>query len=314
RTAEGPAPTATAADLQALKLAAQALSGQGDGWTEILQGVPDAVTATALTMPAGTDLSAVPTSQLLMPFSGTVPLVRDPENFRVLLYDDTGKFSQAFPLTGVSGLIVTWSEDLNGSNGLDAGEDFNGNGVLDLRALPVEFYTNGITNPPVVSRVVIQARRVSDFSWMLTVRRRGDGALRSADIVVRFSDGADTNNERIFPATFIRGSQFVGVKVGADGVEPKIRKGKFIFDGVNAQWYRVRNVQEKSLLSPSTSFWANYDYLLELESDAVASAGSDASDGVMDGSDMSSMAGAMFPPGIVDVYPAGYRSFPETAD
>ncbi|MCA9036309.1 MAG: prepilin-type N-terminal cleavage/methylation domain-containing protein, partial [Planctomycetaceae bacterium] len=40
RTAEGPAPTATTADLQALKLAAQALSGQGDGWTEILQGVP----------------------------------------------------------------------------------------------------------------------------------------------------------------------------------------------------------------------------------------------------------------------------------
>lgn len=301
----------TNADLQALKLAGQTLASQGDGYTDLLDAVPVAVTSNTVTFDSSVDLSDIPSSTQLVSFVGSVPRVVDPELFEVVLFSNglspTGQnarvVSAAFPLLRVDTTTnqVTFAEDV-------AGADFNGNGLLDRTTLPATF-----GSPPSVSRVLLRARRTNDFQWFLTVRRRGDGAVRNIDVVVKFSDGVDATTERVFPTAFVRGSNIVGVGNAADGTVPNIVKGKFIFDATNAIWYRIQDVQTTPLLA-SGGFWATYQHRVLLETDAQASAGSDGTDdGVLNGSSTASFGGAMFLPGIVDVYPMGSRSMPTNA-
>lgn len=308
-------PGATQADLEALKLAGQAFASQGDGWTTMLDAVPTDVTTTTVTFGSAVDLSDIPSSSQL--FGGNAPLIVDPELFEVVLFSggvNSRVISVAYPLTAVDVSTagahrVTFSEDVNEDGSLQAAEDFNGNGVLDRNALPASF-----GSPPVVSRVLLRARRTNDFQWFLTVRRRGDGAVRNVDVVVKFSDGVDPTQERVFPATFINGNSVVGITETADGVEPNIVKGKFIFDATNALWYRIRDVQEEPIIASGPFDWSTYKYRVLLETDCRASTGADADDGVLNGSSTTSFGGAMFLPGIVDVYPMGSRSLPTGAN
>jgi hypothetical protein len=165
-----------------------------------------------------------------------------------------------------------------------------------------------------VGRVLLQSSRISDFSWMLNVRRRSDGMARRIDVIVRFNDGVSATDERLFEATFQAStfgspSNIVGVRIGADGVEPSIRKGSYVFDANNGIWYRIQDVEEEPLIT-SDPFWTNYDYRVTLETDIAAGEGA-GSDQALDGSDTSSWAAAMFPTGIVDIYPMGSRQLPD---
>ena len=308
-------PGVTALDLEALKLAGQTLASQGDGYTDILDAVPAAVSSTSVTFGSSVDLSDIPSSSQLVSFVGSAPRIVDPELFEVVLFSNgispTGQnarvVSAAFPLLAVDAGAkqVFFSED----NTITTGADFNGNGVLDRTTLPATF-----GSPPSVSRVLLRARRTNDFQWFLTVRRRGDGAVRNIDVVVKFSDGVDASTERVFPTAFVRGSNIVGVGNAADGTVPNIVKGKFIFDATNAIWYRIQDVQTAPLIASGPFSWGTYQHRVLLETDAQASAGSDGTDdGVLNGSSTASFGGAMFLPGIVDVYPMGSRSMPTNA-
>ncbi|MCA9064477.1 MAG: hypothetical protein KDA96_15510 [Planctomycetaceae bacterium] len=315
----------------ALQYLATAIANQGDGWETQVDTV--AIEDVTVKLPDGSlgiigavvssevDLSGTPSlASLGIPFVGGRPLIADPGLFRVVLYSENGKRAQAFPLTNVILLPsgdwgIMWSEDIDGDGGFDA--DFNDNDAADFRPLPAELLIPDVDsdgNADFRGRVLIQSRRMNDYNWFLTVRRRGDGAVRSVDVVVRYSDGVDPTEERVFQASFAGGSSVIGVKKWADGTEPNILKGKFVFDIVNARWYRIQDVQEKPLFA-SGSFWSNYDYLVTLETTPRLkdTAGTDGLDGSVDGSAPGGLTfgAAMFPPGIVDVYPMGSIGIPE---
>lgn len=239
----------TTADLEALKLLALSTVNQGDGWiTDIdatpvgLINSPNGIIGVQLPPPSELDLSAVGTSRMMLP--GTAPLdflIPDPELYRVVLYSEDNLHVQAYPLTHITPAnAVTWSEDTDGDGTGD--HDFNMSGTLnapeDIRPLPAEFENQ-------VSRVLLQSRRMNDFSWFLTVRRRSDGFVRSVDIVVRFTNGVDLKDERLYEATFVKGTNVIGLRYPADGTTPPLKRGKFIFDAQNARWYRIQDFRER---------------------------------------------------------------------
>ena len=325
---DGRGPAASAAHADAIRMIALNLANQGDGWeTQVDTQAGVVTTAGQVQLLTDNDLTQVPTSALALPTDGSGGyLVEDPEFYRIVLFSENGKFSQSFPLLALDNAtkVAYYTEDLNNNGAMDSGEDFNMNGALEQRSLPFEFRVDqdgdNLLEPgeEIASRVLLQSRKVSDFSWLLSVRRRSDGLARSIDVVVRFNDGVDITDERLFEATFLAGTRTVGVRLpsrvaAGDSTEPNIRKGKFIFDATNGVWYRIQDVQEPPLISPPGVPWATYDYLVTVETSIRASegAGSDGFDnGSLDGSDTSSFGGAMFPAGIVDVYPMGSRNVP----
>lgn len=354
--------TNSAADASALRLAALTLSSQGDGWTTDIDAVPLSLITTAdgtigVTLAAAPelDLTTVGTSALQVP--GTAPnqyLIADPELYRIVLFSGDGKHSQAFPLTHIdtSTNSVTWSEDTNADGTGD--HDFNMSGTMDapedIRPLPVEFAGE-------ISRVLLQTRKTNDFSWLLSVRRRSDGFARTVDIVVRYSDGVDPQDERLFEATFVKETNVVGIRFGT-GAPPAAKRGKFILDVQNAKWYRIQDYREKPTLNISWPYPA-YDAVVFTETRITDGAGEDQFskydssgatslllNGVLDSAQYESngmlanpkktdpsappaMIGvpeanylngngdsvldfglAMFPTGIIDVYPVGSMKMP----
>ncbi|MGB4706828.1 MAG: prepilin-type N-terminal cleavage/methylation domain-containing protein [Fuerstiella sp.] len=293
-----------------LRLMALALANQGDGWETQIDTPPGSLVPGGVQLSTDLDLSQVPTSQQVLPQDGNGGyLIEDPELYRIVLFSQDGQFSQAFPLVAIQSNIAYFTEDINGNNTRDALEDVNMNGIADVRNLSPEFRVdlnaNGTLEPgeEVVSRVLLQSVKISDYSWMLNVRRRSDGYARRVDIVVRFNNGVSAADERLFEATFVPSSYSVLVRLPSrvnvsDTTEPNIRKGKFIFDAVNGMWYRIQDVQ------PSTN--ANFDYLVTVQEQIRAS----------DGAGTLASAGpfgwAMFPTGIVDVYPMGPRNIPDS--
>ena len=86
-------------------------------------------------------------------------------------------------------------------------------------------------------------------------------------------------------------SKTSGVDLSGDPAEPFLKRGAFILDVENARWYRIANYQE----NPADSS----QYLVTTESAAV-----DSSPG--------GSGGAMFIPGVVEVYPLGSIPLPES--
>lgn len=313
----------TAAELDALRLQALAFANQGDGWETQIDAIPGSLVTGGVTLSTDLDLSGVPTSGNTLPPDGSGGyLIEDPELYRIVLFSETGKFTQAFPLVAIDTASNTafYTEDVNNNGTLDTGEDVNMTGSLDARSLPVEFRVDvdgdGTLEPgeEIVSRVLLQSRKVSDYSWMLNVRRRSDGHARRVDVVVKFNDGVSATDERVYEATFIPNSHSVWVRLpsrvtASDTTEPNIRKGKFIFDVTNGVWYRIQDVQEAPLF-PTGSF-VDFDYLVTVQQEIRPSDGAGTWTGVTpDGAGPFGLA--MFPPGIVDVYPLGSRNLPDS--
>lgn len=275
KTVFGANHTTSVADAQALRLAALAVSNQGDGWSTDIDAVPlslittaDGVIGVHLAAPTELDLTAVGTSMLQVP--GVAPdqyLIPDPELYRVVLYSGDARHTQAYPLTHIDTATnsLTWSEDTDADGNGD--HDFNMSGTMDasedIRPLPIEFGGE-------VSRVLLQTRRTNDFSWLLTVRRRSDGFARSVDVVVRYSNGIDPKDEQVYQATFVKGTNVVGIKFGG-ATPPVVKRGKFIFDVQNARWYRVQEYREKPTVNISWPY-PNYDAVVFTE-DSITEAG-----------------------------------------
>jgi len=323
-------------------------TNQGDGWSLDIDalalsivnvGTAAAPLITGVQLPQDLDLRDTATSQaLLSGFPGGPDfeyLIPDPELYRIVVYSLDGLRSQSYPLTHIDTTPVGagwqntayWSEDITGDGTAD--HDYNMNGSPDIRPLPVEFGA-------AIGRVIIQSRKVNDFNWMLTVRRRSDGFVRNVDVVVRYSDGADALNERLFLATFVKNSTAVGIVYPADGITPKFRKGGFIFDAQNARWYRIQDYRERPVGNIDWS-WPTYDAVVFTE-DSIADAGGEDQytldgslnsillNGIIDtvggvsedlrppGNNDGSMTYgfAMFPPSVIDVYPMGSMKMPSS--
>jgi len=300
----------SADQLASLQFLAAKLSRLGDGRTIQLDSSAAEVLLTSVnnvSYPVGVrlvdsvlpdDLVAVPTSASTRP-GGLIP---DPEIAEITLFSEDGRFSQTFPLTKTDAATLKcyWSEyDDQGNNPVD----YNGNGVSDIRSLPAEFLGK-------VGRVILRTVRDADFSWLLTVRRGSDGQARGVDVVIRYHTGIKPLDERIFPASFKSGLAVVGVNDAAD-TQPVLKRGAYVFDALNARWYRITNHETRPTpgLIPTSEagFWAAYKYRLTLECEVVANAGS-----FPTGGRSAVYSGAMFLPGVVDVYPMGSLSLPAT--
>jgi prepilin-type N-terminal cleavage/methylation domain-containing protein len=385
------APPPDAKYARALRLSAIAKAGQGDGWTTDIDAVPVGLINSpngfiGAQLPANLDLTAMPTSAStllannylpLPPHSSTAPpsaipltgsspsefLIPDPELYRVVLFSVDGRRSQAYPLTAINPMTneVFWSEDIDSSGpGSGTGNfDFNMSGTTnsatDIRALPREF-------GGAVSRVILQSRRLTDFSWMLTVRRRSDGFVRGTDIVVRAKNGADFKDEQLFAATFIKDTNIVGIRypyrtTPGDTTVPSLRRGKFVFDAQNALWYRIQDYKERPLGNIGWSY-PQYDAVVYTETEITEPGGEDQFtlfdssgtislllNGALDpgqfnasgivqqpftlvggvptalseaearpgnGDTVLDFGAAMFPSGVVDVYPMGSMPLPSS--
>ena len=331
----------------ALRLSGLDKTNQGDGWSLDIDTLASGVVTTVVgvigvTLPQDLDLRDTATSEaLLSGFPGGPNfeyLIPDPELYRVVVYSLDGLRSQSYPLTHIDTTAVGagwqntayWSEDITGDGAAD--HDYNMNGSADFRPLPVEFGA-------AIGRVIIQSRKINDFNWMLTVRRRSDGFVRNVDVVVRYSDGADALNERLFEATFVKGSTAIGIRYpyradATDMTTPTFRKGGFVFDAQNARWYRIQDYREVPLGNIGWDY-PNYDAVVFTE-DVITDAGGEDQYTINDGGSSILLNGiidnvggvsedlrppgnndgnltpgyAMFPPSVIDVYPMGSMKMP----
>ncbi|MCP4511208.1 MAG: hypothetical protein GY826_32965, partial [Fuerstiella sp.] len=140
---DGGNPGTSAAHASAIRMIALNLGNQGDGWeTQVDTQAGNVTVAGLVELLTDNDLTQVPTSSLLLPADGNGGyLVEDPEFYRIVLFSQDGKFSQAFPLLSLDTAtrIAYYTEDLNANGSLESGEDFNMNRSLDERSLPFEF-------------------------------------------------------------------------------------------------------------------------------------------------------------------------------
>jgi hypothetical protein len=247
------------------------------------------------------------------------PAIPIPTVTEITVFSLDGRFSQTFPLLRTLGRDCFWTEisDPTGTNpGPPGGNfvDYNQNSVLDGRPLPLEFQGR-------IGRVIVRTVKAADFSWLLTVRRSGDGGARGVDVVVRYHTGVKPEDERVFPASFEAGFGFVGVNDAYDGViavEPVLKRGAYLFDAKNARWYRITDYQIRSNEAIASGnafdkeFWQAYKYRISVESAIIADVGK------FPRWDKQSETwrpaviefGAIFIPGVVDVYPMGSMSLP----
>ena len=308
----------TPAAIAQLEREAAALVGSRDGWVD---HIDVEVTSSALfpspagpvygVTLAGADFDSLPTD----PTTGFVV------DSRIVIYNDLGRVSAAYPITSVdSGTgVVSWSEDVNANGVEDAGEDRNGNGEFETRALSDQFRDDSLIPPEFsASRVVLEVSRARHYSWMLSVRKGTDGQA-GVDVVVVFNRGVDPENERVFPATFVAQTNQVLVS-NSGGVEPKLQQGGFVLDTQNARWYRVQGIDEPPLVGAWD--YGTYDYALRVERTVINQAGEDRGtfpNGTLDaGEDLDGdgaidFGGAIFMPGVIEVYPLGTKTLPESA-
>lgn len=329
----------TPLEFSALLLAANAFASSSGNWDTLVDSSPIALAAGRIQLPADLDLSDIPTSLSALPYeAGDGYLVADPELYRVVVFSEDGALSESFPLTHVdtTSNVAFYTEDINANGAFDPDEDFNANNSFDQRVLPIAFATG-------VSRVLLQARKIGNYSWMLSVRRGADGGAKNVDVVVRYANGATLADEQVFEATFVEGTNFVGVRTG--GLQlPNVAPGRFVFDAINATWYRVRRVRERT-----TFGWdfPEYDAVLEVQKQIAIPGGEDQFDrfdasqnrillnGVLDPAEYDFVNGVfeqtkgpedrtrpgdgdgtmdygliMFPTGVIDVYPLGSRKMP----
>jgi hypothetical protein len=210
----------------------------------------------------------------------TVTMV-DPEVHRITLFSADGQLSQSYPFLLVNAAgEATWSESI-------VGVDANRDGHIENRPIPREFQGT-------IGRVLIQSKRTSDFTWMLSVRRAADGQARNVDVIVRFGDRLKLADEFLYPympvdpapgvLRNVAGTSVAIVQLPA-GLEPALKRGGYMFDVANALWYRIREfeVDEGAGI---------FSVMLEKPASKAFT------------------GGAIFLPGIIDVYPMGSRNLP----
>lgn len=219
---------------------------QPDSWKFVTEAALDPTgtqNALSLTLDSEADLSSV---------NGITGVVTTQAVlYRATIFDADGAKSETRLLsTNPIGQQVTWAtalptrvmEDQNGNGALDPGEDYDGDGVLDLP-----------------SRVRIE---VADqvYTWMLTVRKASTGKC-AVDAVVFFKRSFDPAYEEVHTADFrVNGfgpDDIPGtaddtpgpnyrVRVQFTGDPPAARRGGYVFDTSNGFWYRIRTVEKET--------------------------------------------------------------------
>jgi prepilin-type N-terminal cleavage/methylation domain-containing protein len=281
---------------RAIQTEAARLARSGDSWRTVIdtnavgihtsgQGVllDDSVDLSdfGYTPSAGFSWIVVP------PFYGiSLPAaIADPENYRVTVFSRNGKASHSYPLTAIHNFdstlspappappantrwIAVWSEDiaLDGvpviPNPASPDPDLNRNGIVDTRTLPAGFVS--LTDSV---RVLIENKQGLDYSWILSVRRSGNGDVTGIDAVIRFNGTPSPDDEISYRATFVKNTNLVGL-IFPDGITPSLKKGGAIFDAENGRWYRVSDYVE----NPAGS---EYDAIVYTESTISEGAGED---------------------------------------
>jgi hypothetical protein len=210
-------------------------------------------------------------------------------NYRAIIYSADGQSSQVRTITQVNVDTIKWTEDINDSGNPipDAGEDAplpagrgNGNGAIDHYPLPIpSVFTPG--------KVLIESQDPR-YTWLMTIRRQASGTA-DIDIVVYFSRPLNDlrNEEQTYTAVFSKGTKQVNVDYTANGTAPFARRGSYVFDADNARWYRITQVVDNK----------SGQMTLQIELPAYASSPIPANGG----------GRAMFPRGVVDVYPIGTK-------
>jgi prepilin-type N-terminal cleavage/methylation domain-containing protein len=264
---------------RAIQVEAGRIARSGDSWRTVIdtnavgihvsgQGVllDDSVDLSDLGYTASAGVSGI----LLPPFNGiTLPAaISDPENYRITVFSRNSKASLSFPLTAIhdpgasTRWIASWSEDVVLDGALGPNPDLNRNGVVDFRPLPA-----GFVAPADSVRVLIQNRQGLDYSWILSVRRSGNGDVTGMDAVIRFNGTPSPDDEISYRATFVKNTNLVGL-IFPDGITPSLKKGGAIFDAENGRWYRVSDYLE----NPAGS---EYDAIVYTESTISEGAGED---------------------------------------
>ncbi len=218
---------------------------------------------------------------------------------RIVLFSADGRSSQVRDITKIDTATETvfWSEDLNGDDSLQPVEDINLNGIVDHRIVSLNFSA-------LTARIETPDQR---YTYLLTMRKTEVG-LAEVDVVVFFKRQAITaatdprNDERLFVVSdgnnapkkekgFVAGSSKITVKFTSP-IKPAFRKGSFVFDAGNARWYRVVNVDSVDDTKGEA--------VLSIDPPAILSSPRD---------DNGKLVGnlAMFPRGIVDVFPLGTK-------
>lgn len=253
--------------------AADAVTASPDTWKVQHEGQVLAMNA-AQTQLDLSDLNPlkVPAIQVAYP---AMPLPSPIQGFatqRVQVYYNGGKSSLARNVTQITGTTIIWSEDINNNSMLDAGEDQNQNGVLDLHPLPA-----GITYE--TAKLESRERR---YTWLLTVRPQdvgasftgGLGAKPSFDVtvVVFFGRGFSLESEQVYgtlpaglpavpngiggTALMPEGSQFFTVSWPAN-FDPQLKRGGYVLDAQNGYWYQIENYTDPTVGSSTIKLTTN---------------------------------------------------------
>ncbi|MEX0701473.1 MAG: hypothetical protein WD069_05195 [Planctomycetales bacterium] len=177
--------------------AARSFVSLPDSFVFQVEDTPTAFTATSATMPAAVNLANVAVG-------GATPS-------QIVLFDDTGRGSQARTIANVAGQTVSWTAPLPA-----------GYNVEKARVLTPE----------------------SRYTWLLTVRNLPGQTAATANVavVVFFNRPLALEDEQVFAASFIQGGP--QVNVGWAGNKPHITEGGHVFDVENGYWYQIQQVQE----------------------------------------------------------------------
>jgi hypothetical protein len=177
---------------------ARAIVSLPDSTTDYGEGFPDptgTTTAayvtnadnriTGLVLPVEIDLSA-------LTLSLGAPGYQSPSLYQAVVFDKSGNYSEIRTLTTVTAVgnlyQITWEQDQNGDgDATDPGEDLS---------LPSRF-TDAITSTAAANNVglVRIEQPVSDYTWMLTVRKRVSGPANVDVVVFRKRDFSELSDQ-----------------------------------------------------------------------------------------------------------------------
>lgn len=290
------------------QLAAVNFFTQQDSWTLLYEGVPDSINGTRdiITVDpvdiSSNNLNLTELAQTLTPSTGSLV------GGRLLIYDTTGKQIQERLIDGTN--IDTSTGEFSFADPLPD------NGLYDQAS-------GGI------SKIRIETLE-QRYSYLLTVRRQIASDVASVDVVVFFRRNFDPEYEALhsttnFVAEWLPGPDgqwgVAGYDDDNDGAtdetageqgatasddfqrraftlhfntnveKPLLKKGAYVFDAINARWYRIQKVENETTTSAD----------LTLDRSIIGSINSS-------GSPLTQTPGIIVMPNVVQVYPLGNKT------
>ena len=143
-----------------------------------------------------------------------------------------------------------------------------------------------------IGRVQLEVQEFR-YSWLLTVRKRvapPAGGNAEVDVVVFFKRDLTDADETLYKAAFVKNQTDATITYDSS-IEVPFKKGHWVFDANFCHWYRVQDISDPPVVSG-----VNASVTITLDRPAV------------DASPAGGLGRAMFPRGVVDVYPIGTKT------